>query len=37
MVKDTSGNTCEGDITYVDANNLTITFTTALAGVAYLS
>ena len=36
-VQDNSGNTVFGDVTYTDANNLTITFNTAFAGTAYLN
>jgi hypothetical protein len=36
-VVDNSGNSVEGDITYTDANNLTITFNTSFAGFAYLN
>lgn len=36
-VVDGSGNSVEGDITYTDTNNLTITFNTAFAGGAYLN
>lgn len=36
-VQDGSGNDVEGAITYTDDNNLTITFNTAFAGVAYLN
>jgi len=34
---DTSGNRVHGDVTFTDLNNLTVTFNTAFAGVAYLN
>jgi hypothetical protein len=37
LCQDSSGNTVHGDITYTDANNITITFNTAFSGVAYLN
>lgn len=36
-VVDSGGTTVEGDISYTDTNNLTITFTSAFSGNAYLS
>lgn len=36
-VLDSAGTEVEGDVAYVDANNLTVTFTAAFGGVAYLS
>lgn len=36
-IQDGSGNTVYGDIVYTDANNLTLNFTTAFTGVAYLN
>ena len=33
----TSGDEADGDVRYVDANNLTITFFSAFAGTAYLN
>ena len=36
-IQDSSSNTLEADITYTNPNVLTITFSTALAGIAYLS
>jgi hypothetical protein len=34
---DFDGNVIEGDIFYVDDNNITITFTSSIVGAAYLS
>lgn len=34
---DTGGNLVEADVTYVDNNNLTLTFNTSYAGVAYIN
>lgn len=36
-VIDSSGNKVNGDVTYTDLNNLTISFNTAFAGTAYLN
>jgi hypothetical protein len=36
-VVDSTGQEVEGDITYTDLNNLTITFSSAFSGTAYLS
>lgn len=36
-VLDATGSTIEGDVAYVDANQLTITFSLPLTGTAYLS
>jgi hypothetical protein len=36
-VVDSAGSICEGEIQYVDANNLTLTFQAAFSGSAYLS
>lgn len=37
LVKDSAGTQIEGDVTYVDLNNLTISFSTAFSGTAYLA
>ena len=36
-VVDSSGDTVEGDVKYIDANSLTIGFSAAFAGTAYLN
>jgi hypothetical protein len=36
-VVDTSGNVVEGDIQYIDSNNVTITFSASFAGKAYFN
>ena len=36
-IEDTNGNTIIGDINHINTNNLTITFSTAVTGKAYLS
>ena len=36
-VLDSSGNTVFGDITYTDANTVTLTFSAAFSGTAYLN
>jgi len=35
-VLDTSGNNCEGTISYTNANTMVITFTSSFSGTAYL-
>lgn len=35
--QDSGGSTIEGNVVYTDSNNLTITFSAASSGVAYLS
>lgn len=37
QIVDSSGNTVEGDITYVSADTLTVTFSSAFAGKIYLA
>lgn len=37
QIVDSSGNTVEGDITYVSANTLTVSFSSAFAGKIYLA
>ena len=36
-IVDSSGNVVVGDVNYVDTSSLTITFSAAFAGVAYLN
>jgi hypothetical protein len=36
-VVDSAGDVCEGDIDYLSVNTLTLTFSAAFAGVAYLN
>lgn len=36
-VVDSTATVCEGDIVYTNANTITITFSQAISGVAYLS
>lgn len=36
-VVDSAGDVCVGNVHYTDANNLTVTFSAAFAGVAYLN
>lgn len=37
VIMDSANNQCEGLITYVNTNNLTITFSAAFSGIAYLN
>ena len=37
VVTDSSGRQVEGDVVYVDANHVTITFSAAFAGLAYFN
>lgn len=37
VVVDSSGRQVEGDVVYVDANHVTITFTAAFSGLAYFN
>ena len=37
MVADTSGSVAVGTVTYIDSNNLTITFSAPFSGTAYLN
>lgn len=37
VVIDSAGDAVEGHVTYVDGNSLTLTFSSAFAGVAYLN
>ena len=36
-IKDTDGNDIEGIVQYIDVNNLTVVFSIAIAGTAYLN
>ena len=37
VVVDSGGNEIEGDVKHIDKNNLTITFSTAFTGAAYIN